>query len=61
MGETVVVDQVNCVGCAQCLLACKFEAVEVRYGLAAINRDNCVACLICIDYCPLKAIAMEEE
>lgn len=61
MREIVVIDQANCIGCAQCLLICEFEAIQVSCGLAVIKQDNCVACGICIDYCPIKAIAMEEE
>ena len=45
----------HCVGCAYCMLVCKFEAIEA-FGKAKINEEKCVKCLKCVIYCPVKAV-----
>ncbi len=45
----------NCVGCAYCMLVCKFEAIEVL-GRAKVDESRCVKCLRCVDFCPVGAI-----
>ena len=44
-----------CVGCAYCLLVCRFEAIEV-FGRARIDERRCVKCLKCVEFCPVGAI-----
>ncbi|MDY0387362.1 MAG: 4Fe-4S binding protein [Methanolobus sp.] len=44
----------NCVGCGQCIVFCKFNAIKVR-GKATITTA-CTECKACIAYCPVKAI-----
>ena len=44
----------TCVGCSQCIVFCKHDAIEV-FGRAEIN-DSCTKCAVCITYCPMRAI-----
>ncbi|MDV0447217.1 Ion-translocating oxidoreductase complex subunit B [Methanosarcinaceae archaeon Ag5] len=44
----------NCVGCSQCMVFCKYEAISV-FGKATIS-EKCVNCRFCVSYCPMKAI-----
>ncbi len=50
----------SCVGCAQCMFACRKGAIEVE-GKAIIDNDVCSECMRCRDYCPLDAIRIVSE
>lgn len=53
-GEPLMIVNLKCVGCAQCIVFCPKDAIEVK-GKAYIN-ENCIRCKICISYCPVEAI-----
>jgi len=55
--ERVVVGE-SCVGCAFCMLSCKFDAIEVL-GKAEIIHERCTLCRICIIHCPVSAMVIE--
>jgi len=48
----------SCVGCAFCMLSCKFDAIEV-IGKAQIDREKCTLCRRCLLYCPISALVIE--
>ncbi|SFQ15773.1 pyruvate formate lyase activating enzyme [Lachnospiraceae bacterium XBB1006] len=41
----------NCVGCGQCIYACKESAITLVQQKAYLNRDLCKNCGACIDAC----------
>lgn len=49
----------KCVGCAQCIAYCPYDAIEVC-GHATMN-DRCVECGVCVEYCPICAIIKNFE
>ncbi|WP_346297673.1 DUF362 domain-containing protein [Geoglobus acetivorans] len=55
--ERVIVTE-RCVGCAFCMLSCRFDAIDVL-GKAEIDHEKCTLCRRCISYCPLSALVVE--
>jgi len=53
MAISVIKD--NCKGCALCVKACPFEAIDMVNGIAVIN-EKCTGCNQCIPACPFDAI-----
>jgi [FeFe] hydrogenase (group B1/B3) len=47
-----------CQGCVArpCEKVCKFDAIKVKDGRAAIDKDKCRKCQMCINSCPYHAI-----
>jgi len=50
------VDIANCTGCQLCVPVCKRKAIEVRDGVAVIDKESCRHCGQCIAVCPFDAI-----
>ncbi len=50
------VDIANCNGCELCLPVCKRKAIEIRDGVAVIDKEECKHCGQCITVCPFDAI-----
>ncbi|MCS7111749.1 MAG: ferredoxin family protein [Sulfolobales archaeon] len=59
MGYKVHVDQVKCIGCAQCYAVCpnKVFVIDDKKSIPA-NTDKCVGCRACIVRCPTAAIVI---
>lgn len=47
---------VGCMGTASCVDACPSYAIEVKEGVAKVDKVNCTACGMCIKTCPKKLI-----
>jgi electron transfer flavoprotein alpha subunit len=52
----ILIDKNKCVGCAACLGACPFGALEMASGIAAVT-DKCTGCGACVEACPVEAIS----
>lgn len=51
--------QQGCIGCGECVLACKFGAVSIGgRGIAEIDEEICTACGMCIKACPQAVIRL---
>lgn len=46
----------SCLGYGDCLNACKFGAISLKDGIAAVDREKCVGCGMCRDVCPKQVI-----
>lgn len=46
----------GCMGLGDCVAACDFDAIEVKDGVATVNKDKCVACGACATACPNSLI-----
>jgi uncharacterized protein len=57
------VNRKKCIGCAECTVWCKGQAIEVKgegkEKKAQINPENCVGCAECILTCPQGAIQVQ--
>ncbi|MEG2353097.1 MAG: RnfABCDGE type electron transport complex subunit B [Clostridium sp.] len=42
----------GCLGLGSCIKVCHFDALEIKDGVAVVNKENCVACGACVDICP---------
>jgi len=50
------VDIAKCNGCELCLPVCKRKAIEIKDGVAIIDKEKCKYCGQCIVVCPFDAI-----
>ena len=50
-----------CNGCELCLPVCKRKAIDIKDGVAVINRDECKNCGRCIAACPFDAIVEKRK
>jgi heterodisulfide reductase subunit A-like polyferredoxin len=48
----------GCLGLGTCIKHCKFDAIQMVNGVAAIDYDKCRACGICAIGCPKKLIKL---
>ena len=48
----------GCLGLGDCARACKYDAIEIVKGLAAIDYDKCVGCGACGRACPRNIITI---
>jgi len=48
----------GCLGLGSCADACKFDAIEVKNGVAAIKYEKCRACGACASACPKRIIKL---
>jgi NAD-dependent dihydropyrimidine dehydrogenase PreA subunit len=56
----LVINEVRCVGCGQCVPFCPSEALKV-WCVAEVKPDECTECLQCVAYCPVAALEVTEE
>lgn len=48
----------GCLGFGDCAAVCAYGAIEIKDGVAVINKDQCAACSMCVRACPKSIIAM---
>jgi len=66
--EAIRIITENCVGCAACVKACPFAAIEMqdsddapKGSLAVIDLDKCTLCGACVEACKFEAIDLRKE
>jgi len=52
------IDPAGCIGCGQCVDACRFGAISSTF---AVRPIDCEGCGFCARVCPVKAIRMREN
>lgn len=48
----------GCIGLGTCAAACKFGAIHIINGVAAVDYEKCVACGMCVAACPKSIIKL---
>lgn len=48
----------GCIGLGTCAAACKFDAIRIINGVAAVDYDKCKACGACVAACPKRIIRL---
>jgi len=53
----------GCVGCGDCVVACKFGAIsmDARTGLPVVDQEKCTACGACTKACPKNVIELRNK
>ena len=42
----------GCMGYGSCVKACEYGAIQIRNGIAVVDKEKCVACGKCVKACP---------
>lgn len=48
----------GCIGLGTCAASCKFDAIHIINGVAAVDYKKCVACGACVSACPKGIIKL---
>lgn len=60
----IQIDLAKCTGCACCLDACDFGALELQpspqFERPSCDEDTCTECAECVDLCPTAALCLPE-
>ncbi|MBR5515562.1 MAG: RnfABCDGE type electron transport complex subunit B [Clostridia bacterium] len=48
----------GCIGLGTCADVCKFNAIVVENGVAAVDYSKCVGCGVCVSSCPKNVIRL---
>lgn len=48
----------GCIGLGTCKAACKFDAIHIINGVAAVDYNKCRACGMCVAACPKRIITL---
>jgi len=48
----------GCLGLGTCVKNCKFDAIQIKNGVAAVNYEKCTACGVCAAACPKMIIKL---
>lgn len=53
----------GCLGCGDCVAACKFDAIHMNSetGLPEVDQDKCNACGMCVAACPRLIIELRNK
>ena len=53
----------GCLGCGDCVKACKFDAIKMdpETGLPVVDQDKCTACGACAKACPRNIIELRNK
>lgn len=54
----VDVCQYSCLGFGDCVLACPFDAMSIKDGLATVNPNACTGCGLCVKACPRNILEL---
>ncbi|MHA1238771.1 MAG: 4Fe-4S binding protein [Candidatus Odinarchaeia archaeon] len=54
-GVYVKIDETRCIGCAECIISCFYDAITMVNGKAQINQEKCDVCGMCVEKCPTNA------
>lgn len=60
-GDKAVADAQKCTGCGACQEHCRFGAVAVKNGKAAVNEYACEGCGVCELVCPARAVTLKKD
>jgi len=50
-----------CIECMKCVEACREDAITVKNGAVAIDKEKCVHCGLCARVCPTGSIKADEK
>lgn len=48
----------GCIGLGTCAAVCKFDAIHVENGVAAVDYKKCTGCGMCVSSCPKSVIRL---
>lgn len=53
----------GCLGCGDCVAACKFDAIKMNpeTGLPEVDDDKCTSCGACVKACPRNIIELRKK
>ncbi|MHA1689635.1 MAG: 4Fe-4S binding protein [Promethearchaeota archaeon] len=52
-------NDMDCIGCGNCLNSCPMQAIELKDDLASVIKEKCIGCGICAQHCPQEAIKLK--
>ena len=56
MGTELFFHSGTCIGCGECVTACKHGAHLIKEGKHIFDRTKCINCFVCADACPTCAL-----
>lgn len=55
------IDEACCVGCSQCRLICRVEAIHQHGATCRIEAEECALCGDCLWVCPAQCISADKD
>ena len=60
-GELAEIDPDKCLSCGKCRDICRFNAIDITYGVYKVDPISCDGCGYCARICPAEAIVNIEQ
>ena len=59
-GNGPIACKFGCLGFGNCVIACNYDAISIKNGVAKVDTEKCVGCMACAAACPRKLIVPVE-
>lgn len=59
--EKATIDPEQCMGCGQCMMFCRFDAIRREGVVCQVDEYACEGCGVCAHVCPVQAVTLQPD